>query len=111
MRMLWQGSERWGEDITRSLLRRGSLSFCLSVHGFPVTYVFTTIAGKQPIGNVEYLSAFQHIVMPIATEFDPELVIVSAGFDAADGDRIGGYAITPEGKGSRLLDMLEPRYE
>lgn len=42
--------------------------------------------------------------MPIATEFDPELVIVSAGFDAADGDRIGGYAITPEGKG--LVDWI-----
>jgi histone deacetylase 6 len=54
-------------------------------------------AGKQPMGNVEYLSAFEHVVMPIARQFDPELVIVSAGFDAADGDRIGGYAVTAEG--------------
>lgn len=49
------------------------------------------------MGNVEYLCAFEHVVMPIARQFDPELVIVSAGFDAADGDRIGGYAVTAEG--------------
>jgi histone deacetylase 6 len=33
--------------------------------------------------------------MPIATEFDPDLVIISAGFDAADGDLLGGCFVTP----------------
>eukprot|EP01134_Creolimax_fragrantissima_P003468 CFRG3468T1 len=48
------------------------------------------------IGNVEYINAFKYIVMPIAKQFDPDLVIVSAGFDAAEDDPIGGYSLTPE---------------
>lgn len=35
--------------------------------------------------------------MPIATEFNPDLVLVSAGFDAARGDPLGGYNVSPEG--------------
>lgn len=48
------------------------------------------------MGDVEYVTAFQRIVMPIAYEFNPELVIVSAGFDAAIGDPIGHYNVSPE---------------
>ena len=43
----------------------------------------------SPPGNTEYLATFLHVIMPIAREFDPELVYVSAGFDASDGDYIG----------------------
>jgi len=34
--------------------------------------------------------------MPIARQFEPELVLVSAGFDAADGHPapLGGYKVT-----------------
>ncbi|RDW95348.1 hypothetical protein BP5796_01111 [Coleophoma crateriformis] len=49
----------------------------------------------QGMGDGEYLAAFQKIVMPIAQEFDPDLVIVSAGFDAAAGDELGGCLVTP----------------
>lgn len=48
---------------------------------------------------MEYALAFQRIIMPIAYEFDPELVIVSAGFDAAIGDPLGGCKVTPEAYG------------
>jgi len=30
------------------------------------------------------------VLMPIAKEFCPDLVIVAAGFDAAEGDPLGG---------------------
>lgn len=43
------------------------------------------------MGNGDYLAAFQHVLLPIAYEFNPSLIIVSAGFDAAVGDPIGGY--------------------
>lgn len=49
----------------------------------------------QGVGDGEYMAAFQKIVMPIAQEFDPDLVIVSAGFDAAAGDELGGCYVTP----------------
>lgn len=51
------------------------------------------------MGDVDYITAFQRIIMPIAYEFSPELVLVSAGFDAAINDPIGGYCVTPEAYG------------
>ncbi|XP_040298520.1 histone deacetylase 6 isoform X1 [Bufo bufo] len=49
------------------------------------------------MGDTEYLLAFHRIVMPIAYEFNPQLVLVSAGFDAARGDPLGGCCVSPEG--------------
>lgn len=45
----------------------------------------------------DYLYAFQQIVMPIAQDFDPDMVIVSAGFDAAEGDMLGLCHVSPAG--------------
>ena len=50
---------------------------------------------EQGMGDGEYMAAFQKIVMPIAQEFNPDLVVISAGFDAADGDELGGCFVTP----------------
>jgi Histone deacetylase domain len=62
------------------------------------------------IGDPEYLAAFHYLIMPIATEFNPDLVrpfsrrnnvqvLVSAGFDAAEGhsNGLGGLRVTPGG--------------
>ena len=38
------------------------------------------------MGDLEYLAAFEHLFLPIAREFKPDLVLVSAGFDAGKGD-------------------------
>jgi histone deacetylase 6 len=54
---------------------------------------------KKGMGDSEYATAFQNVVLPIAYEFDPELVFVSAGFDAAIGDPLGGCKVTPEAYG------------
>ncbi|KAF5828661.1 hypothetical protein DUNSADRAFT_17277 [Dunaliella salina] len=48
------------------------------------------------IQNGDYLAAFTHLLLPIAYEFAPDLIIVSAGFDAAEGDPIGGCRLTAE---------------
>ena len=47
------------------------------------------------MGDSEYFLAFQNIVLPVGYEFQPQLVLVSAGFDAAVGDPLGGYKVTP----------------
>lgn len=54
---------------------------------------------KKGMGDMEYVLAMQNIVMPIAYEYDPQLVLVSAGFDAAVGDPLGGCKVTPEAYG------------
>lgn len=54
------------------------------------------IPWEQPgMGDAEYLAAFDLIVIPILTEFAPDLVLVSCGFDAAAGDPLGGMKVTP----------------
>ncbi|XP_037692785.1 histone deacetylase 9 isoform X8 [Choloepus didactylus] len=49
-----------------------------------------------PMGDSEYLDAFRTVVMPVAKEFDPDMVLVSAGFDALEGHTppLGGYKVT-----------------
>lgn len=42
------------------------------------------------MGDAEYLSAMCSVVLPVAYEYGPQLVLVSAGFDAAVGDPLGG---------------------
>uniref|UniRef100_A0A0F7Z905 Histone deacetylase 10 n=1 Tax=Crotalus adamanteus TaxID=8729 RepID=A0A0F7Z905_CROAD len=48
------------------------------------------------MGNSDYLAAFLHVLLPIAFEFDPELVLVSAGYDSGIGDPEGQMKATPE---------------
>mmetsp|Transcript_13788 Transcript_13788/g.29739 ORF Transcript_13788/g.29739 Transcript_13788/m.29739 type:complete len:574 (+) Transcript_13788:188-1909(+) len=48
------------------------------------------------MGNGDYMAAFHHVLLPISYEFNPDLIIVSAGFDAAEGDPIGECRLTPE---------------
>ncbi|KFM22568.1 Histone deacetylase 15 [Auxenochlorella protothecoides] len=45
--------------------------------------------------DADYAMAFATVILPVAREFDPDLVIISAGFDAAQGDPIGGCHLTP----------------
>ncbi|XP_061683334.1 histone deacetylase 4-like isoform X3 [Syngnathoides biaculeatus] len=63
--------------------------------GFNVNVAFTG-GLDPPIGDVEYLAAFRSVVMPIANEFAPDVVLVSSGFDAVEGHPppLGGYALT-----------------
>ncbi len=48
-------------------------------------------------GDAEYLAAFDRVLLPVARAFAPDLVLVSAGYDAAEGDPLGSMRITPDG--------------
>ncbi|KAG6820251.1 hypothetical protein H0H93_003415 [Arthromyces matolae] len=76
---------------------------------------------ERGMRDADYIYAFQRIVMPIALEFAPELVIISAGFDAAAGDDLGECHVSPAGyahmthmlaglAGGRLVVALEGGY-
>jgi histone deacetylase 6 len=58
------------------------------------------------MGDADYIYAFNQVVMPICYEFDPDLVIISSGFDAADGDMIGQCHVTPGAYG-HMTHMLK----
>ena len=48
-------------------------------------------------GDEEYLHAFEHVVEPALARFEPELVLVSAGFDAHRDDALAGMNVTADG--------------
>ncbi|XP_015214727.1 histone deacetylase 4 isoform X3 [Lepisosteus oculatus] len=63
--------------------------------GFNVNMAFTG-GLEPPMEDAEYLAAFRTVVMPIANEFAPDVVLVSSGFDAVEGhpSPLGGYKVT-----------------
>ncbi|XP_027727880.1 histone deacetylase 9 isoform X5 [Vombatus ursinus] len=62
-----------------------------------------------PMGDVEYLAAFRTVVMPIAREFGPDIVLVSAGFDAVEGHTppLGGYKVTAKCFGNLTRQLMQ----
>lgn len=48
-------------------------------------------------GDEVWLSLLEHIVIPAAAEFHPDLVLVSAGFDAHRADPLAGCTVSTEG--------------
>ena len=56
------------------------------------------------LGDREYASVYRQIVEPIGRAFDPELVLVSAGFDAHGGDPLAGMDLTAAGY-AELMDV------
>jgi acetoin utilization deacetylase AcuC-like enzyme len=56
-------------------------------------------------GDAEYLAALDGAVVPSLERFDPDLLIVSAGFDAHEHDPISRMRVTTEGYGV-LTDRL-----
>ena len=61
---------------------------------------------KKGMGNGDYLAAFNLLLMPIAYEFSPDLVLVSCGFDSGLGDPRGLCKVSPEGF-FQLTNMLK----
>uniref|UniRef100_A0A0K8RUH2 Histone deacetylase n=1 Tax=Crotalus horridus TaxID=35024 RepID=A0A0K8RUH2_CROHD len=81
--------------------------------GFNVNIAFTG-GLNPPIGDSEYLAAFRTIVMPIAREFAPDVVLVSSGFDAVEGHPapLGGYNLSAKCFGyftKQLMGLAEGR--
>jgi acetoin utilization deacetylase AcuC-like enzyme len=48
-------------------------------------------------GDADYKKAFLEQLKPAAAAFKPDFVLVSAGFDAAQGDLLGRMKVTPGG--------------
>ncbi len=56
-------------------------------------------------GDADLEAVFTRLLVPIAGAFAPELVLVSAGFDAHARDPLGGFAMTERGFG-RLCEIV-----
>ena len=77
-------------------------------------------------GDDDYLSAIEHKLIPEIQHYKPDLIIISAGFDAHHNDPLGQIELTTECFGKmtkllmevaadvcdgRLLSMLEGGYD
>ena len=61
-------------------------------------------------GDIEYVGIFDKILRPIAQEFGPDLILISAGFDIYANDPLGGMNVTATGFAAMtrcLLDVAE----
>lgn len=62
---------------------------------------------RKGYGDLDYLAVFDHVLMPIAQEFQADLVLVSGGFDSAKGDPLGGCQISPAGYNRMTQRLME----
>ena len=61
---------------------------------------------ENGVGDADYLAAFHTIVLPLLAQWAPDLVLVSAGFDAAEGDPQGRMAVSPLGFGAMTAALM-----
>ena len=90
--------------------------------GGPDEQADTTVNVPLPegCGDAEYARAFEEIVEPEVQRFQPDLVLVSAGFDAHEHDPLAGMRVTEDGfrelasrsaaLGPRVAAVLEGGY-
>ncbi len=58
-------------------------------------------------GDEECVQVFRKIVGPVGREFSPDLVLVSAGFDAHKKDPLGTLQLTPSGYAALTKEILD----
>jgi acetoin utilization deacetylase AcuC-like enzyme len=85
---------------------------------FPGTGLFTDVGRGEgegrnvniPLskgyGDSEYVAIFERLLKPVALEFEPELILVSAGFDTHKDDPMGGMRMTAEGFGALTRSVI-----
>ncbi len=61
---------------------------------------------SEGCGDAEYLAAFEEIMDPIARQFNPQFVLISAGFDSHHRDPLGGMKVSEEGFGAMARILL-----
>ncbi len=55
--------------------------------------------------NADFGNIYRHLLVPVALEFQPQLILVSAGFDTHCDDPIGGMRVTELGY-ARLTELI-----
>jgi len=59
-------------------------------------------------GDGEYARIFNELIAPVALQYEPELIMVSCGFDIYDGDPLGAMRVSPDGFAylTRIMNRL-----
>ncbi len=62
-------------------------------------------------GDSEYLYTIKEIITPVARQYKPEMILISAGFDAHKNDPLGGMNISSRGFGALTFLFNELAHE
>jgi acetoin utilization deacetylase AcuC-like enzyme len=85
----------------------GAVRFFGKGEGFGYNLNVPLLAGKT---DGDFIDIYERILAPVAAQYEPEFILVSAGFDIAAGDPLGGMAVTSAGFGlltASLMAMAE----
>ncbi len=58
-------------------------------------------------GDAEFFQIFRQILFPVAKAFEPDFILVSAGFDTYVDDPLGGMNVTPRGYAALTRIMMD----
>jgi len=59
------------------------------------------------MGDAEYGEVWRRLLIPVARDFAPGLILISAGFDAARGDPLGECDVSPAGYYKMLVPLAD----
>jgi acetoin utilization deacetylase AcuC-like enzyme len=62
---------------------------------------------RQGTGNDAYIGVFDEYIVPALNEYKPELIIITAGFDAHREDPLGGMNLTEQCFGTMTARLVE----
>lgn len=62
-------------------------------------------------GNGDFIKLYSEVFAPKIVEFNPDILLISAGFDIYFGDLIGGMTVTPEGFEGLLTILMKTAEE
>jgi acetoin utilization deacetylase AcuC-like enzyme len=101
-----------GNGTSETFYRRGDVAF-FSTHRAPPFYPGTGLVSERgldegrgatthlplpaALGDGDYGAIFDEFILPALDDFRPELILVSAGFDAHARDPLGGMRVSTEG--------------
>ncbi|CAO2206897.1 unnamed protein product [Urochloa humidicola] len=62
---------------------------------------------EDAVNDDDLFAVMNYLVLPLAKDFQPDIILISAGFDAAKGDSIGDCSVSPRGYATALNKLLE----
>ena len=107
---------------TQHLFEEDDSVFYFSIHQFPHypgtgsaeergrgAGIGATLNAPVPagVGDGEYLQIFQEVLRPSLDDFDPDLLLISAGFDAHHTDPLGNVNLTDDGFVKLTEELLD----
>jgi acetoin utilization deacetylase AcuC-like enzyme len=65
------------------------------------------------VGDIGYRQVFEQVLVPLARRYRPQLILISAGYDAHIGDPLGGMSVTTAGFSelARIVRQLSDEIE